>query len=89
MIVDFDQSFLKSIKKIKDKKALQKVREIIITLEESDHLNEIKNLKKLKGFQHYYRIRIGDYRLGLEEIEANKVCLIILAHRKDIYKKFP
>ena len=89
MIVEFDKSFSKSLDKIKDKKILQRTREKILELEHSGSLQDIKNLKKLSGFKNYYRIRIGDYRLGFEQIDKNTIRLIILSHRKDIYKKFP
>ncbi|WP_374754821.1 type II toxin-antitoxin system RelE family toxin [Dyadobacter psychrophilus] len=44
--------------------------------------------KKLKGFSNAYRIRIGDYRVGIF-VENNIVELARIAHRKDIYKVFP
>ena len=51
-------------------------------------LSEIKNLKKMQGFLNCYRIKIGDYRIGLY-FENNIVELVRLAHRKEIYKLFP
>ena len=42
--------------------ALQKV---ILKLETAESLSEIHNLEKLKGHPIAWRIRIGDYRLGL------------------------
>lgn len=89
MIVEFDKSFLKSIEKIKDSKILQKIEKIIIELEASESLSKIRNLKKLVGFKNYYRIRIGDYRLGFELINRNTIRLITITVRKDIYRKFP
>lgn len=54
------------------------------------NLREFKNydLKSIKGFKNYYRIRIGDYRIGFK-IESNAVIFIRVCHRKDIYKCFP
>ena len=40
-------------------------------------------------FSKYYRIKMGDYRLGFERINSLKIRFIIVEHRKDIYKKFP
>jgi mRNA interferase RelE/StbE len=51
-------------------------------------LSEIKNVKKLKGFSNAYRIRIGDYRIGVT-FENNIVKFARVAHRKEIYKIFP
>jgi len=88
MNVSFDESFLKSLKKVKDKSVLSKVEEIIYALEAAELLGEIPNCKKLVGYKTYYRIRIGNYRLGLE-FEQQEVQLITILHRKDIYRKFP
>lgn len=89
MTVEFDKAFLKSLQRIKDKSTLNKTKEQIIQLEQTSELKDIKSIKKLKGFKDYYRIRLGDYRLGFEQINKNTIRLIIIAHRKDIYKKFP
>ncbi|TVM04222.1 MAG: plasmid stabilization protein [Candidatus Brocadia sp. WS118] len=51
-------------------------------------ITEIKNLKKIKGHPSFYRIRIGDYRLGIEYRETTLVFMRVL-HRKEIYRYFP
>jgi mRNA interferase RelE/StbE len=89
MIVEFDKSFSKSLDKIKDPATLQRTEKAILKLEKAYSLKDVKNLKKLSGFKNYYRIRVGDYRIGLEQIDNKTLRLIIIAHRKDIYKKFP
>jgi len=48
----------------------------------------LKEIRKLRGFEKDYRIRIGDYRLGLI-IDNQIVEFIRCLHRKDIYKYFP
>ena len=53
-----------------------------------DNIKAIKNIKKLKGHHDFYRIRIGDYRIGLES-KNKTIELIRFLHRKDIYKYFP
>ncbi len=45
-------------------------------------------MEKLKGYETYYRIKIGDFRVGIEFVE-DKVILSRFLHRKDIYKYFP
>ncbi|OGU15337.1 MAG: plasmid stabilization protein [Ignavibacteria bacterium GWB2_35_12] len=51
---------------------------------------DVGNIEKLKGYQDKYKIRIGDYRIGLT-LEKNNKRIIFqrVAHRKDIYKLFP
>ncbi len=88
MRVSFKKSFLKEIKKIRNKHLNDAVAECIIQVESALSVHEIKNLKKLAGYDIYYRIRVGDYRIGLK-IEEELVFFVVIEHRKDIYKKFP
>jgi mRNA interferase RelE/StbE len=89
MIVEFDKSFVKSLDKIKDSVLYEKVELLILELERVQMVSEIKNTKKLKGYKSYYRIRIGDYRVGFDLINSGAIRLIIVARRKDIYRVFP
>ena len=89
MNVEFDSSFLKSLRKLKEVQIRMKVERLILALEQADALSKIKSVKKIVGHQRYYRIRLGDYRLGPEKISSDTVRLIVIAHRKDIYDIFP
>ena len=89
MNLKFDKSFLKSIEKVKDTSLKQKIADVIDNLETANSLNELKQLKKLKGYKSFYRIKIGDYRIGIELEQSDEVIFIILAHRKEIYQRFP
>ncbi|HKK38375.1 MAG TPA: type II toxin-antitoxin system RelE/ParE family toxin [Cryomorphaceae bacterium] len=88
MKVEIDKSFKKDLKKLKNSSLNKKVAELIETLTGLDSPKEISDIKKLKGEKHLYRIRIGEYRLGLEILE-DRLTLIRCLHRKDIYKHFP
>ena len=88
MKTDFKKSFLKELKKLKNKQLKDLIAECILQVESSEYTNQIKNLKKLKGFDVYYRIRIGDYRIGIK-IENKIVYFVIFEHRKTIYRNFP
>jgi len=90
MKVEFKRSFKEDLKKIKDKKILQKVKELINEIEKVRNLSSIQNIniKKIKGYEDFYRIRIGNYRIGIK-IEGDKVIFVRILHRKDIYKYFP
>ena len=89
MNIEFDKSFEKSLDRINNPIILKRLEGIIIQIETAKSLSELSNIKKLTGFPKYFRIRIGDYRLGFESIDRNTVRFIIIAHRKDIYKIFP
>ena len=62
--------------------------ELIEKIESVQNLSQIPNTKKLKGHKSAYRIRLGDYRVGLF-LEGSKVIFARILHRKDIYKLFP
>jgi mRNA interferase RelE/StbE len=70
----------------------EKVKETLLELIESikaaGSLSDLKNLRKIEGYKGYYRIRVGDYRLGIK-VEKNRIALIRFLHRKDIYRRFP
>ena len=88
MNVEFKSSFVKDLKKIKEKQLQGQIRELIEKVESSANITELDHTKKLSGSDVYYRIRLGDYRVGLK-IENNTVYFIRFLHRKNIYRYFP
>ncbi len=88
MHVVFLKSFLKDINKIKNKNIKNKLKALIIKIENAKNLSELNQLKKLKGYQTAYRIRMGDFRVGLY-VEEHQVILARVLKRNDIYKLFP
>jgi mRNA interferase RelE/StbE len=86
--VRFKESFVKDLRNIKDKGLLARARELIELVEQAQHLGQVANLKKLRGGGNYYRIRVGDYRIGLT-VEDAAVTFVRFLHRKDIYRYFP
>lgn len=88
MRVDFRKSFARDLKKIKNNNLLQQVRAVIEEVEAALNLNMISNLKQLKGEGEYFRIKIGNYRIGLK-LENDIFIFVRLLHRKEIYRYFP
>jgi mRNA interferase RelE/StbE len=86
--VEFRASFAKDLEKIKNEKLTARVRQVIDRVERVESLQEVENLKKLRGGEQYYRIRIGDYRIGLA-VEGNTVTFVRFLHRSDVYRYFP
>lgn len=47
-------------------------------------------IEKLKGHQAFYKVRFGNYRLGLFLDKHNKrIHLLHVLHRREIYRRFP
>ncbi len=84
----FKASFLKAIKKIDSDQLKADIANVILNVESAESQRQISQLKKLKGYKQYYRIRIGDYRIGIK-IEAEIVIFVDIDHRKNIYRIFP
>jgi mRNA interferase RelE/StbE len=88
MNIEFRKSFEKDLLKILDADLFQRIQEAIEQVENSEKLNEVSNLKKLKGDGDYYRIRVGDYRIGIK-VNDGIVSFIRILHRKEMYRYFP
>ncbi len=88
MKVEFDKSFLKDLKNLPDKETKKQLQTLIESIEQVDTLEEIAQLKKLTGYDRYYRVRVRDYRVGLL-VQGEVVWLVRCLHRKDIYRYFP
>lgn len=88
MNTEFTRKFSQQVMVCNDQKIRNKILETIQFCTKASSMSEVRNVKKLSGYKNYYRIRIGDYRIG---IEVNKDIIIFAAfdHRSNIYKYFP
>jgi mRNA interferase RelE/StbE len=84
----FTKSFAKDLRQFRDASVLERLQEVIHEIEGAASFQDLKHLKKLSSESRHYRLRLGDYRLGLV-IEADTVTLVRILHRKDIYRYFP
>ncbi len=64
MRVTFRKSFTRDLKKVRDPAVLDRVRQAIEQVEPAATLREAGGLKKISGTGTYYRIRVGEYRIG-------------------------
>ena len=87
MRLSITKRFQKDLKNI-DQSIKTDVLSILKNMESAHDFSQLRNLKKIKGQKHHYRIRIGNYRLGFRVI-GNDLKLERLMHRRDIYKYFP
>ena len=71
-----------------DEDLLARIKAAIEQVENADNLLEIGNIKKLKADGNYYRIRVGDYRIGLAE-DKDAIAFVRVLHRKEMYRYFP
>ncbi|MVN22121.1 type II toxin-antitoxin system RelE family toxin [Mucilaginibacter arboris] len=86
--VIYNKKFLKDLALLPSKQRIKVEKLVFQEIPAYEHLSEIKNLKKLQGYELYFRIRVGDYRIGLK-IENQNLVFERILHRKDIYNLFP
>jgi len=86
----YKKTFLKELKKLP-----QDVRDKVENLSfdilpEIENLKDIRSLEKLVSYERFYKIRFGDYRVGIEIDTENKIIVLCrVLHRKEIYRYYP
>jgi mRNA interferase RelE/StbE len=87
--VEYRQLFLKDLKKLKKQPVYQRVFNLAFEiLPNAENLSELNNIKAMKGYPNRYRIRISDYRVGIE-VFGEQVEIMRVLHRREFYRYFP
>jgi mRNA interferase RelE/StbE len=87
--IEYTKRFLKELADLPED-IQSRVEPILFQELESENPFELGYLKKLKGYADKYKIRIGDYRIGITvDKETQTLICERIAHRKDIYRIFP
>ena len=84
----FKPSFKKDLKKIRDSKILESIEIVIDVVKAADTIKTVPNLIKMKGYEGFYRLRMGDYRIGIKLVN-DEVIFVRVLHRREIYRYFP
>jgi mRNA interferase RelE/StbE len=88
MNVEYRKRFARDLKRIRDPDVRSRIADIIDEVKAARSLHEIPALVKLRGLDIYYRIRVGDFRIGVV-IEGNTLEFVCCLHRRDVYRFFP
>jgi mRNA interferase RelE/StbE len=84
----FRESFEKDLSAVTDAGLLRRIQKMIEQVEAARTFQEIPNLKRLEAKGKYFRIRLGDYRVGFV-FEQGAVTFVRCLHRREIYRYFP
>jgi mRNA interferase RelE/StbE len=84
----FRESFGNDLSSVSDAGLLRRIKRVIEQVEAARTFRQIPNLKRLEANGKYYRIRVGDYRLGFV-FEESSITFVRCLHRKEIYRYFP
>ena len=87
MEVEVSRAFAKDMRGI-HRNYHRKIAQIIEELEAVEDIRQIKNMEPCEGTDNAYRIRIGDYRMGIY-IENERIKVKRIGKRGDFYNYFP
>jgi len=86
--VVYRKKFLKELAKI-PLQTREKIEEYVFNnVPLATSVIELKKIERLKGYPAYYKIRFGNYRVGLKQ-EGDELIFERVLHRRDIYKYYP
>lgn len=88
MKVVHSKNFLKDLANLPAKDRERVERFAFETVTQVSTIFELVKAEKLQGYKHYYKIRLGDYRIGIHYLE-NTITLERVLNRKEIYRYFP
>ena len=89
MKVEYRQQFLKDLKKLRKQPVYQQLYDLTFEgLPNAKSLRDVSNVKAIVGASSRYRIRVGNYRVGIVASEEGLELFRVL-HRKEFYRYFP
>ena len=88
MEVEFRTSFTRDLRRIRSAEVRQRVLRKLEELETALTIEEVSGTRRLTADGRQYRIRMGDYRLGIT-IDGQVAVLVRFLHRREIYRFFP
>ena len=88
MEVEYRISFTRDLRRIRSAQIRQRVLRKVEELESAPTIGDVSGTGRLTADGRYYRIRIGDYRLGIT-VEGEVAVLVRFLHRREIYRAFP
>lgn len=88
MNIEVKKTFLRDFGRL-PKSVQSNVTDFLMDFHTVTDIRDMKNTKKLTGFQSFYRTRIGEYRVGWRQVSQEDIIIDRVLHRKDIYKVYP
>jgi len=85
----YKKAFLNDLARLPRRYRVRIERLVFDKIPQLDDLFAQLDIKKMKGYQSYYRIRVGHYRIGCRVEHGNQVVFYRVKSRADIYKVFP
>ena len=88
MTVESTRLFRRDVRGIGSAQIRRRLDQVIQELIEADNITEVTGVRRLRAEGQHYRIRIGDYRLGIT-MDGETAVLRRFLPRGEIYRYFP
>ncbi|KKD39920.1 MAG: type II toxin-antitoxin system RelE/ParE family toxin [Limnoraphis robusta] len=89
MKTEYLPTFIKELKSLKSTPVYTTIKNLTFSeIPACQNFGDINNIKKLKGEDNAYRIRVGDYRIGFF-LKGDTITFCRVLHRREFYRYFP
>ena len=88
MEIRYRTSFGRDMRRERNADLRRRVERIVEQLQRAPSVASIPSVASMQGYANHYRIRVGDYRLGIV-VDGDTAILVRFLHRRDIYRHFP
>ena len=88
MKLRYSRRFRRDLRQVTDPDLNRRIELAIEALKSASTLSEVGNVRRVRGWERLYRIRVGSYRIGIE-MDGDVVILHRFGHRREFYRDFP
>ena len=89
MKVAFSKKYERQFDKLAKANDRKRIAAAVQSIIDTKRLEDLPSIKKLKGFTHAYRVRSGQFRIGIIKQPDGTVLIAAFDLRKDFYDVFP
>jgi mRNA interferase RelE/StbE len=86
---EYKKIFLKDLAAIPGRYRTRIERLVFDQIPASENIFRDFDIHKMRGFENYYRIRTGQYRIGCKITSDNEIVFYRVKSRGEIYRVFP
>jgi mRNA interferase RelE/StbE len=85
----YKKRFLKQLAKLPARTRDELEQFVFETLPAVESLESTGVVERMQGYKGFYKARFGAYRVGLRADGTGSVEILVVAHRREIYRLFP
>ena len=88
MDIRYHNQFNRDLRRLRNPSLALRVEQAIAELKAAPTIGDVRGVRRMTGAGEHYRIRIGDYRLGIT-MDGDSAMLRRFLPRSEIYRHFP